>query len=109
RENSERIATLEWAALIFFALAFSPQTTARHMVLTLLIYAVVIPIFLRLSERRSKMILALATLLTVASLSLPPGGHALVVWRNLAGASWCALLLTLILVASGSRVLSESR
>ena len=62
-----RIETLEWAALIFFAFAFSPQTTARHMVLTLLIYAVAIPIFLVQEERMPKILLAFAGGLMVAS------------------------------------------
>jgi hypothetical protein len=101
-----RTETLEWAVLISVAIAFSPQTTARHMVLTLLIYTVAIPIFLALTERKTKILLALGVGLMVASLSLPPSGSALDFWRDIGGASWCALVLTIAIVWSGSRVIA---
>ncbi len=103
-----RVVSLEFAALIFFAVAFSPQTTARHMVLTLLINAVAIAVFLALKNRTAKILLACAIGLTTASLSLPAGGHALVVWRKVGGASWCALFLAMVIVWAGSRVIALS-
>jgi alpha-1,2-mannosyltransferase len=101
-----RIETLEWAALILFAVAFSPQTTARHMVLTLLIYSVAIPVFLAQKETTPKTLLALAAGLMAASLSLPPSSRALDFWRGMSGASWCAMILTIVLVWSGSRAIA---
>lgn len=76
------------------------------MVLTLLIYTVAIPVFLAQRERAPKILLALAAGLMAASLSLPPGGRALDFWRGMSGASWCAMILTIAVVWSGSRVIA---
>jgi hypothetical protein len=101
-----RVETLEWAVLIFVAVAFSPQITARHMVLTLLIYTVAIPIFLALTEGKIRILIALAISLMVASLSLPPSGNTLDFWRGISGANWCAMILTIAIVWSGSRAIA---
>ena len=77
------------------------------MVLTLLIYAVAIPIFLVQEERMPKILLALAAGLMVASLSLPPRGSALDLWRGVSGASWCAVILTIAIVWSRAVVRSQ--
>lgn len=108
RAQVGRVVTLEFAALIFCAVAFSPQTTARHMVLTLLINVVAIGVFLALKDSAGKILLAGALCLTTASLSLPAGGHALVVWRKIGGASWCAMLLMMALVWAGSRAIADT-
>lgn len=103
-----RSETLEWAALIFVALASSPQTTARHMILMLLIYTVAIAVFLAQKAAGPKILLAVATTLMTASLSLPPGGRALDHWRSISAASWCAMLLTMAIVWTGTRAISIS-
>jgi hypothetical protein len=102
-EQRHRVVSLEWAALVLFAVAFSPQTTARHMVLALLVYTVVIPVFLAQKKSIARVVLAVCAAVMAASLSLPPSGPALNIWRNISGASWCALLLTTVLVWTGSR------
>jgi len=109
--NDRRVAnamtSLEGAVLIFLALAFSPQTTARHMVLLLLINTVAIAVFLAQDARASRALLIIAAALQVAVLSL--SFRAIVAWRAVGGASWCALGLVLAIVWSGSRILSENR
>jgi hypothetical protein len=92
--------------LIFLALAFSPQTTARHMVLLLLINTVAVAVFLAHDAKASRVLLIIAAVLQVAVLSL--SFRAIVAWRAVGGASWCALGLVLAIVWSGSHALSES-
>ncbi|MDQ6765978.1 MAG: DUF2029 domain-containing protein, partial [Verrucomicrobiota bacterium] len=108
RGADPRTESLEWAVLIFLAVAFSPQTTARHMVLTLLIYTVAVPVLFAIRKGWPRVALAISAAIMAASLSLPPRSHALDVWRNAGGASWCALLFILVLVWSGSRAMNET-
>ncbi len=108
-EKSDLLATnavtsLEGTVLIFFALAFSPKTTARHMALLLLINTVAIAVFLVQDARTSRVLLIIAAALQVAVLSL--SFRAIVAWRAVGGASWCALGLVLAIVWSGSRAIS---
>jgi len=111
-QRSDRLAanavtSLEGAVLIFLALAFSPQTTARHMVLLLLINTVTIAVFLVQDAKASRALLIIAAALQVAVLSL--SFRAIVAWRAVGGASWCALGLVLAIVWAGSRALSDER
>jgi hypothetical protein len=76
------------------------------MVLTLMVYTAVLPVLLAMKERAARIVLALSAVLMAASLSLPPSGPALKFWRSISGASWCALLLTTVLVYLGCRALS---
>jgi len=107
RHVANAVTSLEGAVLIFLALAFSPQTTARHMVLLLLINTVAIAVFLVQDAKASRALLIIATALQVAVLSV--SFRAIVAWRAVGGASWCALGLVLAIVWSGSRALSEDR
>ena len=103
---AKRTATLEWATLIVMALTFSPQTTSRHMVLMSLVYVVAIAVFWAQNEKQSKVILMTALALMVGALTLPFGtsaSHAIWTWREIGGASWCALIFILVLVSVGSR------
>jgi hypothetical protein len=111
-QRSDRLAanavtSLEGAVLIFLALAFSPQTTARHMVLLLLINTVAVAVFLAHDAKASRVLLIIAAVLQVAVLSL--SFRAIVAWRAVGGASWCALGLVLAIVWAGSRALSDER
>ena len=111
-EKSDLLATnavtsLEGTVLIFLALAFSPQTTARHMVLLLLINTVAIAVFLAQDAKASRALLIIAAALQVAVLSL--SFRAIVAWRAVGGASWCVLGLILAIVWAGSRALSDER
>jgi hypothetical protein len=107
RHVANAVTSLEGAVLIFLALAFSPQTTARHMVLLLLINTVAIAVFLVQDAKAWRALLIITTALQVAVLSV--SFRAIVAWRAVGGASWCALGLVLAIVWSGSRALSEDR
>ena len=107
RHVANAVTSLEGAVLIFLALAFSPQTTPRHMVLLLLINTVAIAVFLAQDAKASRALLIIAAALQVAVLSV--SFRAIVAWRAVGGASWCALGLVLAIVWSGSRALSEDR
>jgi hypothetical protein len=100
------VTSLEGAVLIFLALAFSPQTTARHMALLLLVNTVAIAVFLVQNGKASRALLIIAVVLQLAGLSVP--SRAIAPWRAVGGASWCALGLILAIVWAGSRVLSEN-
>jgi len=109
--RSDRFATnavtsLEGAVLVFLALAFSPQTTARHMALLLLINTVATAVFLVQDAKASRALLIIAAVLQVAGLSV--SSRAIAPWRAVGGASWCALGLILAIVWAGSRTLSEN-
>lgn len=101
-----QIATLEWATLIVLALTFSPQTTARHMVLLLLVYIAAIVVCLVQDQRGQQVAIIAALIITSLGLSFPPresGMEELLwVWRGIAGASLCALSLLLVMLFYGS-------
>lgn len=107
------ISSLEWAALIFLALVFSPQTTSRHMILLAVPLTIAVALLLRAERRADKVVLVGAMGLMLAGLSLPLGTlgfeDALRFWRVISGASWCAFLLTLAIVWCGSRAINDLR
>ena len=106
---ADAAVTLEWACLIVIALTFSPQTTARHMVLLLLVYIVSAGVLLAQQKQRSRYILALAMMITSLGLSFPPRkigiDEALWAWRGIAGASLCAIFLLLVTLWYGCRTI----
>lgn len=108
--EQKAIATLEWSVAIMIAITFAPQITARHMVLTLLLYNVGIGIFFLQHDKRLRTVLVVAIVIMVVGLSLPFRGlgleNELRAWREVGGASWCALVLILALVWAGSRAIS---
>jgi hypothetical protein len=110
KSKSNAVAILEWVVLIFVALAFSPQTTSRHMVLMTLVYVVGVALLLIQSERTPRVLLICATALMVGALTLPPYGigvdQVVWTWRKIGGASWCALIFVLALVWVGRRTIS---
>ncbi len=103
--SARGLAALEWSTLIFFALAFSPQTTSRHMILLVIVYAVALALF-HISARRERWLLAGGMLLMLAGLSFPLGSlgwrAALRQWRAVSGASWCAFVFLLALLWAGA-------
>ncbi|HEY2101733.1 MAG TPA: glycosyltransferase family 87 protein [Chthoniobacterales bacterium] len=105
----EAAASLEWATLIVLALVFSPQTTARHMVLLLLVYIAALAVFFAQKQRGGRIVLAFAMIVTSLGLSFPPRkmgiDEALWVWRGIAGASLCAIFLLLVILFYGGRTL----
>jgi hypothetical protein len=86
-------------------MAFSPQTTARHMVLLLLVFATAIGIFLAQQAKGSRALLVVAVALMIIGLSFPP--VPIHTWRVFSGASWCAVVLILTIMWVGSRTASE--
>jgi hypothetical protein len=112
RTSRDRAATIEWASLIVLALAFGPQTTARHMILMMLVYTVALGIFV--SQRRIGPRLALITsmIATAVALSLPfreTGPHPwLKSLKEMGAASWCAVLLIFLIAWIGCRTISKT-
>jgi hypothetical protein len=105
RQRARAVTSLEWTVLIFLAMAFSPQTTARHMVLLLLVFVVAIGLFLAQKAKGSRALLVVAVALMIIGLSLPP--FPIHTWRVFSGASWCAVVLILTIIWVGSRTASE--
>ena len=102
---------IEWAVVVFFAVVFSPQSTARHMVLLLNDLHVAIAIFLAQNAATPRILLGGALTLVVSALhffldnwhrSCSRGK-----WRAIGGASWCALVLILVVVWTGTRTIAE--
>jgi hypothetical protein len=105
--------SIEWAALIVLALIFGPQTTARHMIMLMLVYVVGLALVF-VKQRRGPRILLLASMIaTAVALSLPfrqTGVHpALVALKSAGAASWCALLVILCIAWIGSRTIVETK
>ena len=108
------MAGVEWACLTAAALAFSPQTNSRHLVLVLMPDAMAAALLLHgLSPAARKarsdwVILAAGTAILLAGLTLPPGHRhgktfsAATSWLAAGGPCWCLLLMTLTLVWAGS-------
>jgi hypothetical protein len=110
--RSRATETLEWAMLIVIAIAFSPQATARHMLLSFLLY-ILGAALLFLEKGRTPRVLLIFTVAAMAgATSLPPPGMGLDwflnVWRTIGGAGWCAILLILALVWVGGRTLCSN-
>ncbi len=104
--------SIEWAALIVLALSFGPQTTARHMIMLMLVCVVGITLVL-VEQRRSPRILLIASMIATArALSLPfrqTGIHpALIALKSAGIASWCAVLLIFSIAVIGCRKIFES-
>jgi hypothetical protein len=81
------------------------------MVLMSLVYVVAIAVLLAHGETRSRATLIGAIALMVGALTLPFGNsanQAVWTWREIGGASWCAIVFMLTLVWVGSRTLFAS-
>ena len=104
-------ASIEWAALIVLALVFSPQTTSRHMIMLILVYTVGMGIFFAQRRTSLRILLIVLMVATALALSLPfreTGFHPwLITLKSMGVASWCALLLILLMAWVGNRAISE--
>ena len=112
----QTMIAVEWACLTAAALAFSPQTNSRHLVLVLFpdAIAVAMLVYARPALRRGTWLtLCAGTLLLLAGLTLPPGHRhgkvfsAATTWLALGGPCWCLLLMTLTLIWAGT-IVAES-
>jgi hypothetical protein len=106
-ERSGAIKSLEWSSVIVFALAFSPQTTARHYVLMSAVFVVAAALLFIERQPPPRWILVTAMVLTSIGISFPPQqigiNEALRTWRAFAGPSVCAVALLLVVLAIGGR------
>jgi Glycosyltransferase family 87 len=106
------MVALEWAALMALALAFSPQTNPRHLVLLLMAFAL-LSVLLYLpdagsSSKRwpaSRWLALTALVVMMAGLSLPPGtpefATQLAWWRRVGGPGWSLVAMLPLLFAAG--------
>jgi hypothetical protein len=103
-----RAATaLEWAGSITAVLVFSPQTNTRHLSLLLFVNLTAALLLLYPRGTAARWPLALGTAVLLLGLVLPPSTpafqEALVAWRTVSGAAWCALVMLGTLLAVGLR------
>ncbi len=107
RDTRERLATLEWLGLVVAAMAMSPQTTVRHMVLLTLVYQGAM-VLAMVHSGRARWVPLAGVGVAFLGMTMPPGGGetwssevALPVWRSVSGAMWCALLCYAAVLWSG--------
>jgi hypothetical protein len=110
--RTDAAITLEWSILVFLAIAFSPQSTARHVTLIMLAFIVALAVLRRRPLTLAGYSLLASMTLTLFALSTPwrelGFRHFARVWRNVGGASWCALLMILALVWCGTCALRQN-
>ncbi|MEL6497673.1 MAG: glycosyltransferase family 87 protein [Planctomycetota bacterium] len=102
-----RLGTFEWLGLIVCAMALSPQTTVRHMILLTMVYQCAV--VLAIVQRGPKRYIPVAgVIVAFLGATLPPGGGgtwssevALPIWRSVSGAMWCALACYACVLWSG--------
>lgn len=101
------VVALEWVGLIVASLAFSPQTTARHMFMLLVAWVLAAMLLLAQGPPVRRWPVVLGVGIAVAGMNLPPGGgtfeQALTAWRSIGGASWCVLAMYFLLLWTGLR------
>ncbi len=106
------IVALEWAALMALALAFSPQTNPRHLVLLLLVFALLAALLCAPTEGAtpgrmspSRWFALAALVVMMAGLSLPPGtpefATQLAWWRKVGGPGLSLVVMLPLLFAAG--------
>ena len=109
--RAAQIVSIEWASLIVLALIFGPQTTARHMIMLMLVYVVGITLIYVESRRGRRILLAGLMIGAALMLSLPfrqTGVHPVLIGLKSASiASWCALLLMFAIAGAGCRLIKE--
>jgi hypothetical protein len=102
---------IEYACLVAAALAFSPQTDSRHLVLILIPDAMAAAMLLHARpalRRGTWLTLCAGMLVLLAGLTLPPGNRhgrvfsASTTWLAAGGPCWCLLVMTLTLIGSGA-------
>lgn len=103
--QSRAIVGLEWAGLVAGVLAFSPQTTNRHMILVIFL-ALVGSVILLFRPRRVRAGWLIAGMIVgLLGLILPPGGSATepaqMAWRAVGGPTWCVLFMYYTTLAAG--------
>lgn len=102
-----RLGTFEWLGLIVCAMAMSPQSTVRHMMLMTLVYQAAV-VLAMVRTGRSRFVPLIGVGVAFLGMTMPPGGGdtwssevALPVWRSVSGATWCALICFACVLWSG--------
>lgn len=107
------MVALEWASLMAFVLAFSPQTNPRHTSLLLMVFAPMAAMlcFPRKGQSRSMAVGATATLFLgiVLPPNLPPFAELLTWWRHVGGAGWSMALMLPFFLMAGLRYVDAPR
>lgn len=97
------VLALEWCALLAMALAFSPQTVARHANMALPLAIVAGALVLHGASRARALAGAAAGMLFVG-LTFPPGIDALdglgKAWRSIGGISWCLVGMVFLVLGA---------
>jgi hypothetical protein len=110
----QAIVAMEWSILTAIALAFSPQTNSRHL-LMLAPLAMLGTVMLAKTFRKPGWLIILAgTGLVWAGITLPPGSfrihflyHAHVFWQFVGGPSWVILAAIFFLLWGGTQVIKN--
>ena len=97
------VVALEWAGLIVFALAFSPQTGSPHLSILLLPCLAAAGVLLMPRQQISGLPLIAGLLIMFAGLVLPYGHDNAARWHHIAGPIWCILTMYLTLLWTGLR------
>lgn len=107
RSPRKGLVAIEWVGLVVAALAFSPQTTTRHMELLFVAHALagVLLFVPRLGVPRWPVVLGVV--LMVLALNLPPGHEPfrsmVNAWRAVGGPGWVSLVMFLLILWTGLR------
>jgi Glycosyltransferase family 87 len=117
------VVALEWGALMALALAFSPQTNPRHLVLLLMVFALLAALLCasptatskgasRQTSSASRRLALAALVIMMAGLSLPPGtpefAAQLAWWRKVGGPGWSLVVMLPLLLAAGFTRINKS-
>lgn len=104
--RARALVALEWTGLIVAVLVFSPQTTARHVILMLPLGVLAGVMLLVPREGVRRLPLLAAGVFLLLALVLPPGGNqgaAVTAWRWIGGISIAALTLLYTTLCCGLR------
>ena len=94
----ERAVVLEWAALLTLAMALSPQTTTRHMVLLLPVNLLVAAALLLPRPGIKTRALLVVSVLLLIGMTFPPAKLGLQAWRNIGGVSWLSVAVLWLVI-----------
>lgn len=108
RPRFQGIVACEWWGLLAATLVFSPQSTARHLVMTLPLAVLAAALWLAAPRREIRLPVALGAGLLLAGLCLPPAGIPAMLpllqgWRAVSGASLCLLAFFYLVFYAAAR------
>ncbi len=94
-ERMRGVVGLEYAGLLVGVLVFSPQSTVRHLLLSVFVVALGSAILHTAVARPKKLLIGVLMAGYWAAITFPPAvmGEALDWWRSVGGASWVLLAL----------------